>query len=136
MSARTEAGRRNAENWLAYGAAVERTDAMEFVVMHQAAREEFAARMSADAAIAYAILEANEANATTDLDLVADLLDYAAMREDADSRDLDFIAFFRPIVAERIARQAALDAAVAEAQSLRQQLNALRALEEQLDAGD
>jgi len=136
MDGQTDGGRGTRQDWIAYGAEVARASAPEFEAMRTSARAAHAAGESADSAIRLAILEASPGNTAANPALAVQLLDEAAGSGDADAGDIEFIGFFRPLVVSRREQQAALDAARAETNSVRQQLNALRALEEQLDADD
>lgn len=129
-------GRAGAENWLAFGASLSGSGPSEFDALRETARQAYASRPTADSAIRLAILEASPANASPNLALAMRLLDEASVAGDSDEDDIVFVAFFRPWVANRQEQEAARAAALAESRSLRQQLNALRALEEQIDVND
>jgi hypothetical protein len=125
------------DNWLAFAATLATTPAFDRATLTAQARNAHATTPTAESAIRLAILLAESAGAERDLAEALTLLDFAAADPAAlGDGDADFVAFFRPLVRQLAGQRAALDAEAALRQSLERQLEALKALEEQLNADD
>jgi hypothetical protein len=97
---------------------------------------EHAADGGADAALRLAILTATPQASVQDLGAALDLLDSAeADLGGNDGRSRDFIAFFRPLVLALQSQRAELATESLARQTLEEQIEELKALEEALNAG-
>jgi hypothetical protein len=127
---------RGAGDWLELGARAQGMSPAELDVSLAQARASYRAEPSAPAAIRLAILLSSPRNPDRDPAMAEMLLARVEDSDAASAGDRAFAAFYRPVAALLASQQAALDAADADAELLRKQLDALRELEEQLDAED
>jgi hypothetical protein len=127
------------KDWPGYAAAIYAMPAAERQALQTEAANHYAERGGADAAIRLAILTATPDASLQDLGAALDLLDQAETglgggAGDAESRG--FIAFLRPLLLTLQAQRSALAAESLARQSVEEQLEALKALEESLNAND
>lgn len=123
-------------DWPAFAADVYAMPAADRETLQAATAREQAGEGGADATIRLAILTATPDASEQDLGAALDLLDSA--EADLGSRDgssRDFIAFFRPLVLALQAQRSELATESLARQSLEEQIEELKALEEALNAG-
>lgn len=126
----------NGRDWPAFAADVYAMPAADRETLQAATASEHAADGGADAALRLAILTATPDASEQDFGAALDLLDSAeAGLGDSDGASRDFIAFFRPLVLALQSQRSELAAETLERQSLEQQIEELKALEEALNAG-
>lgn len=123
-------------DWLAFAADVESSSAAERAESTLIARTDYAEDPGADSAIRLAILIANSENPSPDLAGAVSLLDFAAADPAVDDDDLAFIGVVRPLWRQLAEQGSALAFEVDRRQALEQQIEALKELEEQLNADD
>lgn len=95
----------------------------------------YASDASARTAIRLAILTASLARSQSDYDAALSLLGVAA-DQGLDPASADFVRFLRPVIERMSAQQATLNAETARRRSLESQLEALKQIEERLNADD
>ncbi len=87
-----------------------------------------------DSTVRLAILTASPSNPSQDLARAIALLDTAARATPADDANVAFVQFYRPLLAQLLETRATVDEVVGERAALQRQLDALKDLEEQLNA--
>ncbi len=107
----------------------------ERLALYADARDAHAAQPTGETATRLAILLVHVEEPDFDPGSALSLLDFAVAEVEAGT-DLEFIEFFRPIVRRLAAQRAVLDDVAAERDALEAQLDALKELEEQLNADE
>jgi hypothetical protein len=121
-------------DWPAFAADVYAMPAADRETLQAATAQEQAADGSPDTALRLAILTATPDASEQDLGAALDLLDSAeADLGSSDGSSRDFIAFFRPLVLALQTQRSELAAESLARQSLEQQIEELKALEESLN---
>jgi hypothetical protein len=123
-------------DWVTYGSSVRDYDAAELEREYLSAAAAHQSAPSSATAIRLALLACDPRSPYHDRDRALALLEGVAPSPSAAPADVAFAQFMRGVVAELAALDAALDAQDAERRSLREQLDALIALEERLNAED
>lgn len=122
-------------SWVEFGAAVHAFAAPEVDRAYTRAVDEHESMPDAESAVRLAILAASPSNAAQDLTRAIALLDSVAGEVPVDrDANAEFARFYRPVLAQLLETREALATAAVERAALQAQLDALKALEEQLNA--
>jgi hypothetical protein len=121
-------------SWLEFGAAVQSYAVPELDRAYTRALSQHQTAPSAASAVRLAILTASPNNASQDLERAIALLDTADRSATAGDDISQFARFYRPVLTQLLDTRESLDRAAARSAELQSQLDALKLLEEQLNA--
>lgn len=123
------------QSWVEFAAAVQAFEPAELDRAYARALSDHESMPDSESAIRLAVLTASPNNPSQDLARAIALLDTAA-REAPSSGDgsVDFVQFYRPLLAQLLEARETVDEVVGERAALQSQLDALKDLEEQLNA--
>ncbi len=123
-------------DWIEYGNSVRAFDASELERQYAAITREHATMPSSQTAIKLALLVTDSRAYFFDPDRAIGLLDGVVSNDAGDDASVEFAVFMRSLISQLSATEAALAAEREQRQALRDQLDALKALEERLNADE
>ena len=121
-------------SWVEFGAAVQAFAPAELDRAYARALRDHESMPDSESAVRLAILTASPGNPSQNLARAIALLDTAVRGAPAGDANVEFVRFYRPLLAQLLETRGTVAEVVSERAALQRQLDALKDLEEQLNA--